>query len=221
VRTRQRSPARACRDKFLDYFPDGFSDTTYLETERAYKWEAHRQWVAQLGRGELETALQRGAYSEVAGRAVRIESRTNLLFSFEKMAVRDAVSETTGARRFASGLAEWLYGTGTERARFEQWCATIGALPRRQTRVLTWPVVTVFGFVARPRTHMILKPNVTRRAAEAYGFPFEYSSTPGWKTYASLLEFTRVVRRDLAPLRPRDMIDIQSFLWVQGSDEYL
>jgi len=28
------------------------------------------------------------------------------------------------------------------------------------------------------------------------------------------------VRRDLRDLRPRDMIDIQSFLWVQGSSEY-
>ena len=30
----------------------------------------------------------------------------------------------------------------------------------------------------------------------------------------------RTVRRDLRELRPRDMIDIQSFLWIQGSDEY-
>jgi hypothetical protein len=28
------------------------------------------------------------------------------------------------------------------------------------------------------------------------------------------------VRRDLRDLEPRDMIDIQSFIWVQGSDEY-
>jgi len=33
-------------------------------------------------------------------------------------------------------------------------------------------------------------------------------------------ERARVVSRDLRDLRPRDMIDIQSFLWVQGSDEY-
>jgi hypothetical protein len=221
VKTRARSAARQCRDKFLDYFPDGFSDTTYVETERAYKWDAHKQWVAQLGRVELAAALRRHEYSEIAAQAVRIESRTNLLFSFEKMAVRDAIAEPEGAREFASGLGRWLHGSGSERARFEQWCATVGRLPRRQTRVLTWPVVTVFGFMARPRVHMILKPNVTRRAAEAYGFPFAYSSTPQWDTYSSLLEFTRVVRRDLAPLRPRDMIDIQSFLWVQGSDEYL
>jgi len=28
------------------------------------------------------------------------------------------------------------------------------------------------------------------------------------------------VRRDLRDLKPREMIDMQSFLWVQGSDEY-
>jgi len=34
------------------------------------------------------------------------------------------------------------------------------------------------------------------------------------------LEFAATVRRDLRDLKPRDMIDLQSFMWVQGSDEY-
>lgn len=33
------------------------------------------------------------------------------------------------------------------------------------------------------------------------------------------LQFAETVRRDLRDLRPRDMIDAQSFLWVQGSEE--
>ena len=45
-------------------------------------------------------------------------------------------------------------------------------------------------------------------------------SRPGWETYASLLEFADVVRRDLREMRPRDLIDIQSFIWVLGSNEY-
>jgi hypothetical protein len=61
---------------------------------------------------------------------------------------------------------------------------------------------------------------VTRRAAEAYGFDFEYKSRPNWDTYDSLLRFARTVRRDVIDLKPRDMIDIQGFIWVQGSDEY-
>ena len=61
---------------------------------------------------------------------------------------------------------------------------------------------------------------MTRVAARQYQFDFQYRSRPSWETYASLLAFARVVRRDLADLRPRDMIDIQSFIWVLGSDEY-
>jgi hypothetical protein len=36
----------------------------------------------------------------------------------------------------------------------------------------------------------------------------------------ALLEFARAVRGEIRDLKPRDMIDIQSFIWVQGSDEY-
>jgi hypothetical protein len=86
--------------------------------------------------------------------------------------------------------------------------------------VLTWPNVTVFGFLAAPKEHVFLKPNVTRIAAREYGFDFEYASRPSWETYASLLDFAATVRSEVRDLRPRDMIDLQSFLWVQGSDEY-
>ena len=44
--------------------------------------------------------------------------------------------------------------------------------------------------------------------------------SPNWLTYSSLLELARILTTDLRDLKPRDMIDIQSFIWVQGSDEY-
>jgi hypothetical protein len=59
-----------------------------------------------------------------------------------------------------------------------------------------------------------------QRAAQVLGLPFEYRSRPDWETYAELLRVARAVRKDLRDLQPRDMIDIQFFLWVQGSDEY-
>ena len=152
--------------------------------------------------------------------AVRIESRTNLLFSFEKMALRDAVKPPEGARAFAKGLFAFVHGDGTVEERFERWVEAVEALPRRQTRVLTWPVVTVFGFIAVPREHIFVKPNVTRVAASKYGYEFTYRSRPNWETYASCLGFAERIRRDQADLKPRDMIDLQSFIWVQGSDEY-
>lgn len=65
-----------------------------------------------------------------------------------------------------------------------------------------------------------MKPTVVRKAAERYGFDLAYRSRPSWETYASVLEFAGRVRRDLADWRPRDMIDLQSFVWVLGSSEY-
>ncbi|MGH9901282.1 MAG: hypothetical protein ACRD68_05515 [Pyrinomonadaceae bacterium] len=212
--------AARCRRKFLRYFPGGYRDETYVAWERGYKWEAHERWEEALGRDAYGRLLRGGEFAEVAARAVRIESRTNLLFSFEKMALRDAVKQPAGARLFAEGLYNFLHGAGSAEAKFDRWCEAVAGLPRKQTRVLTWPLVTVFGFIARPETHIFLKPNVTRAAAREYGFDFQYKSRPSWDTYASLLEFAGAVRRDTRDLRPRDVIDIQSFIWVQGSDEY-
>lgn len=212
--------ALRCRRKFLRFFPEGFQDETYIAWERDYKWKAHEQWNEMLDRAKHRSLIREGEFAEMAARAVRIESRTNLLFSFEKMALRDAVKVEEGARLFAEGLYDFLYGAGSAERKFERWCETVAALPRKQTRVLTWPLVTVFGFIAQPEEHIFLKPNVTRIAAREYGFDFHYKSRPSWETYANLLEFAETVRRDLRDLRPRDMIDLQSFIWVQGSDEY-
>ncbi len=212
--------ARRCRRKFQYYFPKGFADPTYRDFERDYKWAAHQRWQATLGEATFRAHVKARAFELIAANAIAIEARTNLLFSFEKMSLRDSVKTAAGARAFALGLFNLLHGEGDVRTRFEAWCEVVGELPRRQTRVLTWPVVTVFGFLAQPRLHFFLKPNVTRRAFAAYGLPFAYVSRPNGQSYEALLTLARKVKRDLAALNPRDMIDIQSFLWVQGSDEY-
>jgi len=219
--TAKLSPkAQRARRKFLKFFPEGFSDETYLDWERNYKWEAHERWCHALRRSQLRSLLDDRAYEEIARHAVAIESRTNLLFSFEKMALRDAVKSREGAKAFAEGLDDFLHGSGSDQVRFERWIEVIAGLPRRQTRVLTWPMATIFGFIAQPDKHVFIKPMVTRRAAEAYGCDFAYASRPNWNTYVSMLEFAEQVREDTEDLGPRDMIDLQSFIWVQGSDEY-
>jgi hypothetical protein len=212
--------ALKARRKFLRAFPGGFRDQTYLDWERDYKWNAHRRWRDVLSEATFRRLIQQRQFQQIASLAIGIESRTNLLFSFEKMALRDAVKPDQGARAFAEGLFALLYGREDPAAAFDRWSAVVADLPRRQTRVLTWPVTTVFGFLARPDRHFFLKPNVTRKAAEKYGSGFDYRSRPNAVTYESLLALARTVRKDLRDLRPRDMIDVQSFLWVQGSDEY-
>ena len=218
IRTR---PA-TCRRKFLKFFPGGFQDQTYLAWERDYKWDTHNRWVAALSQPEFGRLLGAGEYAEIATRAIRVEqqSRHSMIFSFEKMALRDAVKSSEGAERFARGLFAYLHGTGSAESRLRAWAEAVASLPRKQTRVLTWPLVSVFGFIAKPRVHIFLKPTVTRAAAQAYGVDFRYESRPNWETYRSLLDFARKIREDTQDLGPRDFIDIQSYMWVLGSKEY-
>lgn len=215
-----RDDRAKCRKKFLYYFPKGFTDQKYIDWERDYKWQAHLEWEEKLNRTEYERLLQARRYSEIAMRAVRIETRTNLLFSFEKMALRDAVKSAAGAKAFALGLYDYVYGSEPLQARFENFTKTLSSLPRKQTRVLTWPLQTVFGFIANPKEHIFVKPRVTKEAAQHYNYPFLYESRPNWETYRSMLDFAKQVRKDNPDLKPRDYIDLQSFIWVLGSDEY-
>lgn len=223
VLTPSKGNSRARRDclrKFLHYFPNGYKGQKYKDWEREYKWNAHLLWQQQLNEKEFKALLDDEAYAEVAKRAVNIESKTNLLFSFEKMALRDALKDADAAARFARGLYTYLYGKKDLQQRFENFVQMMKTLPVKQTRVVTWPVLTVFGFLADPSVHIYLKPTVTKNAAKKYDFDFEYSSKPEWRTYKSLLNFGKEVKKDTAKYQPIDNIDVQSFIWVTGSDEY-
>ncbi len=66
----------------------------------------------------LSPGVKQKAYTKLPGTkeyesspltAVRTESKTNLLFSFEKMALRDAVKIAEGAKAFAEGLYNYIY----------------------------------------------------------------------------------------------------------------
>ncbi|HET6246501.1 MAG TPA: hypothetical protein VFE47_02295 [Tepidisphaeraceae bacterium] len=97
------SGAKICRAKFLRHFPGGFRDETYLAWERNYKLAAHERWEQSLGREAFRMQVRRHAWERIAEEAVRIESRTNLLFSFEKMSVRDAIKNQRRRQEFCPG----------------------------------------------------------------------------------------------------------------------
>ena len=215
--------AARCRRRFELFYPDGFEDETYLVAERSGKERAHLEWEAELAAPAYRKLLARGEFRQIADAVVRIESHTSMLFSFEKMALRDALKTPAGARLFATELYAFLYGHGSAQRRFADWIEALADLPQRGSPVLTWPVATVFGFIARPDRHIFFKPRMTRKAAQAYGYDLAYQSRPAWPGYQHLLTFAAVIRRDLARkpgFKARDMIDLQSFLWVLGAPEY-
>jgi hypothetical protein len=98
-RAQPNPAAKMARRKFLRAFPGGFADETYLAWERDYKWNAHLRWREALGESSFRRLLYDRRFAEITRLATSIESRTNLLFSFEKMALRDAVRSPAAQKR--------------------------------------------------------------------------------------------------------------------------
>jgi hypothetical protein len=206
--------------RFLRIFPKAFKDELYTTWERTYKWEAHKLFKELLNQEQFRKLLREQEYAKVASRALQVEGRTNFLFSFEKMALRDALRTEGGARIFAEGLYDLLYETDPPKERFAAWIMSVMQLPRIKARVASWPVITLFPYLAQPSKYMILKPTAMMIAAQALSYDFDYSSKPNYRTYESLMTLANVVKEEIADLKPRNYHDIQTFLWVIGSAEY-
>ncbi|MBX9695341.1 MAG: hypothetical protein K2Z81_23345 [Cyanobacteria bacterium] len=213
---------RKYRKRFLRIFPDGFYDEHYLLWEHNYKDETRKAWDRLLNKKEYTRLLEKGDTDEIANRALQVESKCKppFLFSFEKMALRDALHTTQGARLFSDGLNHLLYERGALRERFITWIVSVSELPRKQSRVLSWPILRFFPYIAQPDKHMIMKPRAMQTAAAALGFDLQYSSKPNWTAYERLLLFADLTKTAIKDLEPRHNFDVQTFLWAIGSEEY-
>ena len=136
------------------------------------------------------------------------------------MALRDAIRANEGARSFATALYDFLHGDEPLETRFERWVEALARLPRRKTRVLNLAADDRIRIHRTAEAAPVFKPMVTREALRRCGIQFGYAARPSWPIYRELLQNVKSIRTAISDMHPRDMIDMQSFLWVQGSDEY-
>ncbi|MFN7949910.1 MAG: hypothetical protein U0Z53_31470 [Blastocatellia bacterium] len=202
---------------FLARFPQGFQDPAYIsdpETgERDYKWAAHEYYVQHLGGGRFRELLR----NDLPGLVQEVErciSKVNLLYVTEAAALRDALRDENAARSFFTRLADLLEAEKVTEQVFAPYAEAVCDLPATRGRVATWPVATILLFLAQPDRHLLLKPDVTSRAADSLGFQLNYRPEPNWLTYRCLLQMAEIYRDKLAPWKPVDLIDVQSFFWV-------
>jgi hypothetical protein len=201
-------------DTFLGYFPQGFYDPSFLgnskkKGERFYKWAAHQDYVSSLGGNQFRELLENDIASLVqkVGKCASI----NVLHMTEVAAFRDALHDERAARALFVALADLLDAEEISEAVVAPYFEAVCSLPAERGPVAKWTVATIIPFLAEPDRHMFLKPEVTKKAADSLGFELNYRTEPNWLTYKSLLRMADIYRQKLAYLKPRDLIDVQSF----------
>ena len=204
-------------ENFLSIFPSGFQDGQYLSgptSEREYKVEANMLMSELLGKDVFIKLLEQGNAKEIHDRVKRVINKTNLISPYEKIWFSNGISTEANQRKFAYSLYALLYGENEMRVRFEHFAELLSEIGAAK-----WPIATYFLFIAQPETHMFLKPVVTQDAANVLGQEINYRPELNWLTYSQALALAERIRNELLKdgrdiLAPRDMIDVQSFIWV-------
>lgn len=195
-------------ERFLERFPQGFYGDRFAEEERDYKVRAYELAQDLLSKSELSRLLSANDFAEVCRRALRVSNATNLIFPNEKMALKDGLELPSNQQAFAMSLFNLLYGDGDLKTRFEKYADVLESIGAAK-----WTTATYFLFIVDPEAYVFLKPTVTQNAAEISGFEINYRPDLNWRTYESVLKFANYLKGELAELAPRDMIDVQSFMW--------
>jgi hypothetical protein len=192
------------RKRFLHWFKGGFESPNYLDLERNYKVAAKAKLDATA---PLDKAASGSGYGEPV---LDVFRATNLLSPFEKTRLQDVLRGPT-ADDFIRAAARFTMGE-----RKPALLQMERALKPHDSA--KWTVVTYLPFLWRPEEHMFLKPEATKDFAARVGHRFHLDYEPGLDdtVYESLLDLADEATAELADLKPRDRIDVQSFIWVVG-----
>lgn len=194
------------KEKFLKHFPLGFEDPRYLseaeEGERPYKLRAKARLEAVL---TPEQALFADATQCESVKAI---FGTNMLSVFENARVCEVLSGPAGPQ-YLRGAAQVVRGETANG--FDAITASVSAHGQA-----SWPIATFLPFLWDPDHQIFLKIRATQRVAGWLGHDFciRYEPQLSSAVHQSLLDFATTVRTSIADMSPRDMIDVQSFIWV-------
>lgn len=200
---------------FLEKFPEGFYGEKYESSERRHKIKAHLLAQELLAKNVMESLLKAEQYEDICQRAMRIVNATNLVFSHEKMALKNGIGTPEAQQAFAENLYSLLHGEDTFEARFKQFVRVM-----EDQDACKWTTVTYFPFIMHPGEHMFIKPSITQKVSELCNIPVNYDPQVNWLTYKSVLDFSNHLRKGIEELKPRDMIDVQSFKWCITPGHY-
>lgn len=210
--------------KFLSTFPGGFSDPKYLGTlkegERVYKDHFAHQYRELLMNGEGERLLQAGALDELRHRLLSVAKINLLHFKWDLAALRDGLSgDDEVVRAFFAALLDASSAAPSE-SKFNALAKALNRLPAPGSPVASWPMATVFPYLARPDEHMFFRPTPTREASDRLAFELNYKSDLNWLTYSSVLAFSKWLLGQLRQYGAKDFIDVQSFVFVTWIPDY-
>lgn len=206
-------------------YPDwqNFSHPDFMADEISYKQATIRKAAAWLSQAALDKLLADGAYDSFLDRLNKLAQDNNLLWRSVPSSGDTAVLTHPNLDKpaFCTQLRNLLYGDRPTPQRLQTFSDYLSAsdLPNK------WPFATYFLFLCHPQKEILVKPRTARWFLKFIQPDDESNPTipqtkmlitlePSASSYALLLQAAQSLYEFLADYGVRDMVDVQSLIWV-------
>jgi hypothetical protein len=195
-------------------YPDwqGFDHPRFVADEVSYKQATAAKARTLINADELDRLLDDAAYDEIINRLAIISKDNNMLWRRAPRKGDTAILYRPALDRpeFCRQMRDLLHGERPSPERLEAFTQ----YSRSHGLPLRWTFATYFLFICRPQTEMFVKPRTAAWFLKFMGVSERLPSQPAAAAYHVILEKAQALFQALAPYRPHDMIDVQSFIWV-------
>ncbi len=198
-------------------FPDwnSFDHKHFQEKEIIYKRKAVELASKLLDETDLRKLIAEGNYDEVVSRLGKVAQATNLLHLSTPAAGDLSILHTESLDKpsFCAAVLDLLYGEGPAHVRldrFSAYCKERG-LPNK------WTFPTYYLFLLFPEEELFVKPSIVTWFMNFVGANKEYAAKPASPFYVWFKQVAGQLFILLQRFGAKDMIDIQSFIWVCAS----
>ncbi len=206
-------------------YPDweSFSHPAFVADEIAYKQASAQKAQQLLSQSALDGLLSQGDFDGFIDRLNRLAKDNNLLWRLAPASGDTAVLYHPGldTPTFCTHMRNLLYGDRPAPERLQ----TFSDYLKEHDLPNKWPFATYYLFLCHPDSDIFVKPRTARWFLKfvwaegpdddtALKTKVLISMAPGAGSYGALLAHAAELRDVLAPFGARDMVDVQSFVWV-------
>ena len=190
-------------ERFRQQF-GSFETAAYGREERNYKLDAAERLRNVFDQDTIKALIDAGNFAE-GHRLVRSAMwGNNLLNQWDVQPVFNADPETA-----VRALYDLLYGDEPFEQRFNAWVTVLSAVKPN-----CWPMATYYLMLHDPARHIFVKPTPFRTVMKQIKATLTWQAHPTAEAYEQLRELSAAILERLRPLGARDMIDVQSFIWI-------
>lgn len=205
---------------FEKIFPGGFLGDTFTTEERGVLGAkgkfGYKEAAIALAQDELSLKrFAKGDKEALFDSAKKVLQSTSIVFPMEgpiPFAAMDADSRAVAI----DAMKELLHGAGEYGYRLQAFVRAMNMKDKKgEPKAASWPFATIFGAYLNPDEFVCVKPTAFATQAATFGMSVEKSQSVTAAGYREFLEVATRTRDALvaAGQKPRDMMDVYSFIW--------